>query len=103
MTGRITRLNDELSLHPEHLTVNPYELGWICRLEPLNLSDDLESLKIGAGALAWYQEESDRLADMFEETRKSADADEDTETLSDELWKNFAATFLRFEPRDRVA
>ena len=103
VTGRITRVNDELSLHPEHLTVNPYELGWICRLEPRNLSGDLESLKIGAGAIAWYQEESNRLAEMFEKAQKPTEADEDTETLSDESWEIFAKTFLHLEPRDRVA
>jgi CheY-like chemotaxis protein len=90
VSGHVTRLNDELVEHPEHVAVNPYELGWICRMEAENLPSDLESLKIGVDAVSWYHEEIDRLTRLIAEVE-----DQDVEAMSDEAWNAFSASFLR--------
>lgn len=62
VNGRVSAVNDELEVHPDYVEINPYEVGWIARIEVDNLSSDLESMKIGADAVSWYQQEIDRPA-----------------------------------------
>ncbi len=96
--GRVTAQNEELSAHPDHLAVNPYEVGWICRLEADRLTADLESLRIGADAIAWYRKEIERLSQLIPpaEDEKNSEQERDRpEPMSDEAWDSFSTSFLR--------
>jgi len=60
ISGNIVSINAELLERPELIKMKPYELGWICSIEPTNLSAELQTLKIGADAVSWYQQEIDK-------------------------------------------
>lgn len=57
VSGRVASLNHELNFHLDLLQIKPYELGWLCTVEPSALTADLAPLRIGADALGWYEEE----------------------------------------------
>jgi len=48
ISGKITSINTEHLEHPELIALNPFELSWMCCIEPSNLSEELHALKIGA-------------------------------------------------------
>ncbi len=107
VSGEIAGVNEGLSAHPEHVKVNPYEIGWICLLHPENLAGDLEGLRIGAGATEWYEEEIERYVQMVKEHGDSdcesrtggavpdPAAPEASTPMSDELWDRFERSFFR--------
>jgi CheY-like chemotaxis protein len=64
LSGRVVTANSEHRDHPEWLAVKPFELGWICTLEPADLGGELPGLKVGAEAVTWYQEELDRFSEL---------------------------------------
>jgi CheY-like chemotaxis protein len=61
LSGEITQLNPELPSEPGRVIESPYDRGWVCRLRPSDLSDELAGLRIGKPVIAWYQEEVARL------------------------------------------
>jgi len=64
VSGDVISINSEHSEHPEWLAIKPFELSWMCRIEPSNLAAELPGLKIGRDAVDWYQEELDRYSDL---------------------------------------
>jgi CheY-like chemotaxis protein len=64
ISGQVITINSEHAEHPEWLAVKPFELSWICRLEPTNLAAELPDLKIGHDAVDWYQRELDRYSQL---------------------------------------
>lgn len=62
LSGKVTSANTEHAEHPEWLAIKPFELGWICAIEPANLAGELPALKIGRDAVDWYQQELDRFS-----------------------------------------
>jgi hypothetical protein len=88
---------------PELLSVNPYEAGWVCRIDPTHLRDDLGALRIGADAVTWYEEEISQLGDLLQglAAKGVLEKAEGGAVLSDEAWEAFAGTFLQSE--DHVA
>jgi CheY-like chemotaxis protein len=105
LTAEITAVNEELIHHPEYVKVNPYEVGWICRLEPVDLAGELESLRIGRAAVSWYEEEIERFGNLLQELdrpKEGAATGTDngrthaaTEQMPDEAWDAFSRSFLR--------
>jgi CheY-like chemotaxis protein len=68
LSGKITSVNSEHAEHPEWLAIKPFELSWMCGIEPLNLAKELTDLSIGNDSVSWYQDEIARyqkLADTF--------------------------------------
>jgi CheY-like chemotaxis protein/glycine cleavage system H lipoate-binding protein len=68
LSGKITSVNTEHSEHPEWLAIKPFELSWMCGIEPSNLARELPELRIGRDSVDWYKNEIDRyqeLADTF--------------------------------------
>ncbi len=75
VSGRIRLVNESLKDHRELLKMKPYELGWICCIEPANFAEDLPSLRIGKDAEAWYQKEIERYRSLLKHTeQESAEA-----------------------------
>jgi CheY-like chemotaxis protein len=64
ISGKVTLINTEQIEHPELIAVNPFELSWMCCIEPSNLSEELRSLKIGADSINWYKGEIDKYSEM---------------------------------------
>lgn len=68
LSGKVTAVNAEHTEHPEWLAVKPFELSWMCAIEPSNLAGELPDLSIGHDSVNWYQGEINRyqeLADKF--------------------------------------
>jgi CheY-like chemotaxis protein len=65
VSGRVTGVNSELHDRPELIKLKPYELGWVCTMDPTSLTGDLGKLKIGADAVSWYREEINRYGEMI--------------------------------------
>ena len=64
LSGTIIAVNAEHTEHPEWLAIKPFELSWVCRIEPSDLAAELPSLKIGQDAVAWYQAELNRYSEL---------------------------------------
>ncbi len=64
ISGKVTSLNTEQVEHPEWISSKPFELSWMCCIEPSNLPEELRSLKIGVDSVKWYKEEIDRYAEI---------------------------------------
>jgi len=58
-------VNAELVHNLDWLEKQPYEKGWICSIKPDQLAAELENLKIGEKALAWYQQKIKRFRDLL--------------------------------------
>ena len=85
-------VNSEHAEHPEWLAIKPFELSWMCRLEPSNLAAELPGLRIGHDAVDWYQEELDRYSELVRNGGEAASADDsgqpgegETESNADRL------------------
>jgi CheY-like chemotaxis protein len=70
ISGRVTLVNTEHIEHPELIAVNPFELSWVCCIEPSNLSEELRSLKIGVDSINWYKEEVDKYTELVNRMEK---------------------------------
>lgn len=72
LSGTIIAVNAEQAEHPEWLAIKPFELSWMCRLEPSNLAGELPALRIGHDAVKWYQQELDRYSELAKQAEESA-------------------------------
>jgi len=79
ISGKVTAINTELISDIDAIKYKPYAEGWICNIEPERLTEELPSLKIGADALAWYQQEVDTYIDLV---KKISDPDAFWTTIS---------------------
>jgi len=83
LSGKITSVNSEHTEHPEWLAIKPFELSWMCGIEPSNLARELPDLKIGRDSVNWYQDEIARyqvLADKFIENTAQYESSETEES-----------------------
>ena len=64
ISGKIASVNAEHVEHPEWLAIKPFELSWMCGIEPSNLAGELSDLKIGRDSVSWYQDEIDRYQEL---------------------------------------
>jgi glycine cleavage system H protein len=44
LSGSVTEANEELEDSPELINDSPYEKGWICKIKPSNLDEELKNL-----------------------------------------------------------
>jgi glycine cleavage system H protein len=44
LSGEVVEVNEELLEHPECINQSPYELGWIVKIKPSNMEEELNSL-----------------------------------------------------------
>lgn len=104
VSGKIVSVNSEQAEHPEWLSIKPFELSWICGIEPSNLAGELPDLKIGRDSIDWYQQEIQRyqqLADKFIESTAQDEAGETKESEARreekyaELLRGFSKPFLQ--------
>ena len=90
LTGRVSRLNHELTYNLDLFQRRPYEAGWICCVEPSELTPDLQRLRIGADAVDWYRDE----VEDYRRTLSEAAGPGDEAETPEEAWQAFAAAFV---------
>jgi CheY-like chemotaxis protein/glycine cleavage system H lipoate-binding protein len=64
LSGRVNAVNAEHAEHPEWLAIKPFQLSWMCGIEPSDLAAELADLRIGRDAIDWYQAELDRYSEL---------------------------------------
>jgi CheY-like chemotaxis protein/glycine cleavage system H lipoate-binding protein len=104
ISGQVISVNSEHADHPEWLAIKPFELSWMCRIEPSNLAEELPGLRIGHDAVDWYQAELDRYSElakngneataMYESSGAEKDESEPTAAQLD-LLARFSEAFLK--------
>ena len=103
ISGKVTLLNTEHVEHPEWIASKPFELSWMCCIDPSNLPEELHSLKIGVDSINWYREEIDKYNEIvkgFEKERLQIESsiqgnDKAGKQKTDEKFlEEFAKTFL---------
>jgi glycine cleavage system H protein len=103
LSGKITLLNAEHIEHPEWIASKPFELSWMCCIEPSNLAEELHSLKIGVDTINWYREEIEKYTEIAEGMKKGVLPIESSSKGDDkagrhkadgEFLEKFAKTFL---------
>ncbi|MEO8500757.1 MAG: response regulator [Vicinamibacteria bacterium] len=101
LSGCVTSVNEELRDRPELVKLKPYELGWVCSMDPSNLHVDLRDLKIGADAVSWYREEINRYGEKIRAALRAREAEGksvrsgDGEGWDDVTWEVFEHAFQR--------
>jgi CheY-like chemotaxis protein len=103
VSGRVAGVNAKLLDNPELIKLKPYELGWICRIEPTKLAGELKEMKVGEEAVSWYREEVERYTEMKEKIAREKggaeaepDAGEDaaSDVQDQATWTAFSQTFI---------
>jgi CheY-like chemotaxis protein len=101
ISGRVSLINDEHIEHPEWIASKPFELSWMCCVDPSSLSQELPSLKIGADSVNWYKGEIDKYNQMAKgvESLRNPSSDKPTDKALDlktdeRFLEEFTKTFL---------
>jgi len=103
ISGKVTLINTEHIEHPEWIVSKPFELSWMCCIEPSNLPEELRSLKIGIDSINWYREEIDKYTEIARTIEKEGPqtgssgkgSDRAGQQKTDERFlEKFAKTFL---------
>ncbi len=109
LSGKVTSVNSEHAEHPEWLTIKPFQLSWMCGIEPSNLAAELPDLKIGRDSVSWYQAEIDRFHKLANNLVGDTSAPETNKAEEDERFKHaeymkllieFSTPFLQVEHSD---
>ncbi len=79
ISGTVLAVNSEHADHPEWLAIKPFELSWMCRLEPANLAEELTGLKIGPEVVEWYQQELERYGALTGQAKQDTEESVSTE------------------------
>ena len=66
ISGKVTLVNKEHIEHPDLIALTAFELSWMCCIEPSNLAQELQSLKIGADSINWYKQEIDKYSEIVQ-------------------------------------
>jgi CheY-like chemotaxis protein len=94
VSGKITSVNNEHIEHPEWIGSKPFELSWLCAIEPSNLSNELHALKIGVDSINWYRSEIDKYSEIVNAARKDSGGGTVRPLAEDKFVDEFAKTFL---------
>jgi CheY-like chemotaxis protein len=73
VSGKVIEGNEGLKVEPGKVGHSPYKEGWVCRLQPTDLTGELPDLRIGKPVVAWYSEEITRLREAQAATGKPVD------------------------------
>lgn len=64
VSGKVASSNQELEETPELINDSPYDKGWICKISPANLQEELKNLMKGESLLPFMKSEIDRVKKM---------------------------------------
>lgn len=71
VSGRITKINKHLAENLDELELTPYDDNWICQIDASTLDEELGSLKIGQSAVAFFNDEINKLSDYVKKSVSS--------------------------------
>ncbi|MFC2142108.1 response regulator [Acidobacteriota bacterium] len=99
VSGTVVAKNSELLDRMDYIQIKPFELGWICTVEPSNLPEDFQSLIIGADSVTWYQKEIEKYNEKLNQLRGGAkereSVEEEKQRTEDAAWQGFEQIFLQ--------
>jgi glycine cleavage system H protein len=61
VSGKVEASNENLEDNPELINESPYEKGWICKIRPSNLQEDLKKLMKGESLVDFIKSEIERV------------------------------------------
>ena len=61
VSGKVESCNQELDDSPELINESPYEKGWICKINPSNLQEELNHLMRGESLVEFIKTEIERV------------------------------------------
>ena len=61
VSGKVEAVNGELEDNPELINESPYEKGWMCKVKPSNLQDELKNLMKTDGLSDFIRSEIERV------------------------------------------
>ena len=61
VSGKVESCNQELDDNPELINESPYEKGWICKINPSNLQEELNHLMRGESLVEFIKTEIERV------------------------------------------
>jgi glycine cleavage system H protein len=64
VSGKVESVNQELEETPELINESPYDKGWICKISPSNLEEELKNLLQGEALVEFIKSEIDRVKKM---------------------------------------
>lgn len=64
VAGKVEAINQELEDSPELINESPYEKGWMIKISPSNLDEDLKALMKGEAFKAFMLSEIERVSKM---------------------------------------
>jgi CheY-like chemotaxis protein len=97
ISGKVTVLNAEHVEHPEWIASKPFELSWMCCIDPSNLPEELHSLKIGGDSINWYRGEIDKYSEIVKRVEKERLQIESSTKGNDKAGKQEADEHFREE------
>jgi len=109
ITGRITEINDRTLEAPETVANEPFNDGWIYRIEPESLYDSLRETFVGGDAILFLRREIARLRDLLEQATSPADspvalaadgglpANDLADHIDDQAWEELISKFFAAE------
>lgn len=104
ISGKVVAVNSDLNNRIEYVNMKPYELGWMCSIEPTNLNEDLQSLRVGADTISWYEKEIDKYHDIVKKFSPEKEAakpiatgagETAPEKLTARIWEAYSQLFLQ--------
>lgn len=60
ISGEIIAVNEQLAIDPQLINRSPYTNGWIAKVKPTNLDEELKVMKTGDEAVTAYREKIER-------------------------------------------
>jgi DNA-binding response OmpR family regulator len=65
LSGKVVHVNHDLDYQLDLMRLRPYDQGWICTIDPEELTADLGKMVIGADAFGLYQSDARRYTDRL--------------------------------------
>ena len=92
LSGKVSKVNHDLTYQLEVLPNRPANLGWICAIEPENLSTELAEMRIGADAADWYEKQ---VLELWSRLKTTPDAEDDEDERWQAAWQAFDLAYLQ--------
>ena len=100
VSGKVKEINKPLSNDLESLDYTPYEKNWVCSIDAEELDTEIRQLKIGKAAVAFYEEEIERLQGFKKKIKTDKEESGDNlyvgemEKTDDVTWKRYSEDFF---------
>ena len=103
LSGKVKEINKFINQEIDSLNITSYDQNWICEIDADELDSELQKLKIGKSAVAFYEEDIERLKEMKRKLKTGKETNSEIngviysgemEKLDDISWKRFSEAFF---------